>query len=51
MIYKEYKDKDLIDIINDMKDIRQKYAKNWIEKFHVFRLDESHEMIRNQIML
>jgi hypothetical protein len=51
MIYKEYKDKDLIDIINDMKDIRQKYAKKWIEKFHVFRLDESHEMIRNQIML
>ena len=49
IVYREYNDKDITEIIKDMESIHKKYASEWIKKFHVFKLDESKEMIRNQI--
>lgn len=45
-IYKQYKDRDISEITTDMSNIRNKYAQEWIKKFHLFRLDESKELIK-----
>lgn len=51
MLYNEYKDKDIKCIVSDMEEIRKKNCEYWINKYHLFKLDESKEIIRNQIRL
>jgi hypothetical protein len=51
ILYRDYKDKDMTEIVSDMEDVRKKQCKYWIEQYHLFKLDESKEIIRNQIRL
>ena len=51
MLYNEYKDKDIKCIVSDMEEIRKNNCKYWTSKYHLFKLDESKEIIRNQIKL